>query len=101
MEQLKEKENKIKTLQNRVEELQKAGLEKKDACVSAVNVSFLLGLRGYVGCYFVGYGLNIIIALVWLKSAVKRISYFLELKTLIDYINSSPARSLFYTAMLW
>ncbi|XP_071893051.1 centromere-associated protein E isoform X4 [Anas platyrhynchos] len=40
LEQLKEKENKIKTLQNRVEELQKAGLEKKDACVSAVNRDF-------------------------------------------------------------
>ncbi|XP_071893059.1 centromere-associated protein E isoform X3 [Anas platyrhynchos] len=40
LEQLKEKENKIKTLQNRVEELQKAGVEKKDACVSAVNRDF-------------------------------------------------------------
>ncbi|NXI98148.1 CENPE protein, partial [Psophia crepitans] len=34
MEQLKEKENKIKILQNRVEELQKAGAEKKDTSFS-------------------------------------------------------------------
>ncbi|RLW09397.1 hypothetical protein DV515_00002559, partial [Chloebia gouldiae] len=36
LEQLKEKENKIKLLQNRVEELQKAGVEKKET-------SFVLG----------------------------------------------------------
>ncbi|KAM6402245.1 centromere-associated protein E [Pluvialis apricaria] len=34
LEQLKEKENKIKMLQNRVEELQKAGAEKKDSYFS-------------------------------------------------------------------
>ncbi|XP_075565422.1 centromere-associated protein E [Pelecanus crispus] len=34
LEQLKEKENKIKILQNRVEELQKAGAEKKDTSFS-------------------------------------------------------------------
>ncbi|NWQ94216.1 CENPE protein, partial [Burhinus bistriatus] len=34
LEQLKEKENKIKVLQNRVEELQKAGAEKKDTYFS-------------------------------------------------------------------
>ncbi|NXI63346.1 CENPE protein, partial [Anseranas semipalmata] len=37
VEQLKEKENKIKILQNRVEELQKAGVEKKDTSFSVVN----------------------------------------------------------------
>ncbi|XP_035181738.1 centromere-associated protein E [Oxyura jamaicensis] len=37
LEQLKEKDDKIKILQNRVEELQKAGVEKKDASFSVVN----------------------------------------------------------------
>lgn len=43
LQQLKEKENKIKILQNRVEELQKAGVEKKETSFSVVNLSFLLG----------------------------------------------------------
>uniref|UniRef100_A0A8C5T471 Centromere protein E n=1 Tax=Malurus cyaneus samueli TaxID=2593467 RepID=A0A8C5T471_9PASS len=37
LEQLKEKENKIKILQNRVEELQKAGLEKKETSFSLIE----------------------------------------------------------------
>ncbi|XP_010128196.1 PREDICTED: centromere-associated protein E, partial [Chlamydotis macqueenii] len=42
LEQLKEKENKIKILQNRVEELQKAGVEKKDTSFSVVDSDKLI-----------------------------------------------------------
>jgi len=42
LEQLTEKEKKINILQNRVEELQKAGAEKETS-FSVVNFNFLLG----------------------------------------------------------
>ncbi|NXE22664.1 CENPE protein, partial [Ardeotis kori] len=42
LEQLKEKENKIKILQNRVEELQKAGVEKKDTSFSVADSDKLI-----------------------------------------------------------
>lgn len=44
LEQLKEKENKIKILQNRVEELQKVEMEKRETSLLVVNMSFLLEL---------------------------------------------------------
>lgn len=66
LEQLKEKENKIKILQNRVEELQKAGVEKKEISFSVVNLSLL---QGWEIAYFFPRWIKLGLALIWWTSA--------------------------------